>query len=433
MNKELFDNKENIKMRPLAYRLRPHDLSSFKGQQHLLAPGKKLRKMIDSGRLFSVIFWGPPGCGKTALAGIISRRLEARVSRINAVNSNVSRIRNIIKNAKMYMAQGEKTVLIVDEIHRFARNQQESLLPDVEEGNITLVGITTENPYYFISGPLLSRTTVYKFRPLDEDSIVSILKNAVSDPERGYGGLNVEVTDEALRRAADVAAGDARYGLNLIELAVESLEPSRKKVDREVIETCIGGQRRIYDRSGDAHYDNISAMIKSIRGSDADAALYYLANMTTSGEDPRFIARRIVIAASEDIGNADPRAVLVADAALRVVEKIGMPEARIILAQAVIYLATAPKSNRACEAINKAESFCRSSSLSVPDHLTKAGRSEYKYPHNYKYGYVKQKYWEGDENFYSPTDRGHEKYIKKYIDFINNLEETPMSKDQKKE
>jgi putative ATPase len=381
MNKDLFDNKEMLKMRPLAYRMRPQSLNSFKGQHHLLAPGKKLRRMIDSGRLFSVIFWGPPGCGKTALAGIISGRLKARTARINAVNSNVAQIREIIQNAKMYMGQGENTVLVVDEIHRFAKNQQESLLPDVEEGNVTLIGITTENPNYFISSPLLSRTVVYKFRPLDKNSIASIVKEALRDSKRGYGNLDIKITDEAVNTLSSAASGDARYALNILELAVESDEAGdeeAKTVTCEVIEACIGRRRKVYDRSGDCHYDNISALIKSMRGSVADAALYYLASMTTGGEDPRFIARRIIIAAAEDIGNADPRALLVADAALTAVEKIGMPEARIILAQAVIYLATAPKSNSSYGAIKEAEKFCLKHSFSIPPHLTKAGRNDYK-------------------------------------------------------
>ncbi len=423
MNKDLFENKEMLKMRPLAYRMRPQRLDTFEGQHHLLGPGKKLRRMIDSGKLFSVIFWGPPGCGKTVLAGIISRRMGGRVKRINAVNSNVARIRDIIQNAKIYMVQGEKTVLIVDEIHRFAKNQQESLLPDVEEGNVTLIGITTENPNYFISGPLLSRTVVYKFGPLDKSSIASIVKNALRDPKKGYGNSGIKIRDEAVQLVSAAAAGDARYALNIIELAVESGDRDDKIITPEIIESCIGRQRKVYDHSGDSHYDNISALIKSMRGSDPDAALYYLANMTAGGEDPRFIARRIVIAAAEDIGNADPRALFVADAALSAVEKIGMPEARIILAQAVIYLSTAPKSNSSCEAINKAEKFCRERSCAVPRQLTKAGRNDYKYPHNYKYGYVNQEYYSGKESFYNPTGRGHEKYIKKYMEFIENLKE----------
>ncbi|MFH1415039.1 MAG: replication-associated recombination protein A [Elusimicrobiota bacterium] len=407
---------------PIAFRLRPASLDSFVGQQHLLGEGMQLKRMIETGRIFSLILFGPPGSGKTALAGIISNTLNARIEKLNAVNSSVKEIRDVLKKAHSGLGSLEKTVLIIDEIHRFSRNQQEALLPDVEEGTVTLIGITTENPFYFISGPLLSRARVFRFNALSDQELRTILLNAADDDRTGLG--NITITDEALLMITRSAGGDARYALNILETSALIAENSEKGlfIDIQEVEKSIGEKKFCYDRTGDRHYETISAFIKSIRGSEPDAAVFYLAVMLAGGEDPRFIARRMAISASEDIGNADPRALILADSALRAVEYIGMPEARIILAQTAIYLATAPKSNASYAAINSAMAFIeKNESSAVPRHLTKAGSSDYKYPHDYKHGYVKQTYMEHKEEFYKPVNRGYEKIIAEYLDFIKAL------------
>ncbi len=421
-------NKNLKKTRPLAFRMKPESLSDFVGQKHLVGPGKKLRRMLKTDRLFSLILHGPPGCGKSAMAKIISRRLEAQVIKINAVNSNVSELRDIIKKAKNNLEQGIKTVLVVDEIHRFNINQQESLLPDVESGNLTLVGITTENPFYCVSGPLLSRASVFKFNALSEEDVKIILENALKDKSNGLGEYRVNFSkkEKMLTRIARVSEGDARYALNILELAVLSARSDRegeRKINFKTVNRCIGNKKLHYDKKGDQHYDTISAFIKSIRGSDPDAAVFYLARMLKSGEDPRFIARRLAISASEDIGNADPRGIIMANTALQSVEYVGMPESKIILAQVTVYLATAPKSNRSYEAIKRAEEYLENTgAFKIPQHLTKAGADQYKYPHNYKYGFVQQKYMKDSKIFYRPTKRGHEKYISNYLNYLKKNE-----------
>ncbi len=424
--KELFEIKEYEKnrafaSRPLAFKMRPESLDSFVGQNHLIAKGRRLRSMIDADKIFSVIFYGPPGCGKSALAHIIASQISARIKKINAVNSNVKEIRKIALEAKLFFNKGEKTLLIIDEIHRFNKSQQESLLPDVEDGTLILVGITTENPFYFVVGPLLSRTGIYKFKSLNTDEIKKILLNTLNDKKKGLGNTIVKITDEALNLIASQSSGDARYALNILELAASS---DNEKIDIEKIK-ALSEKKFQYDRAGDKHYDTISAFIKSIRGSDPDAVVFYLAKMISSGEDPRFIARRIIICASEDIGNADPMALVVANATLNTVEHIGMPEARITLAQAAIYAACAPKSNASYKAIDSALKFVHENPVNeVPFHLTKAGAKKYKYPHDYKYGYVNQDYRDTTNSvpvkFYQPVNRGHEKYIIKYLSFIKN-------------
>jgi putative ATPase len=414
----------NILDRPLAYRMRPQNLDDITGHENLLGQGKRLRRMLDSGRIFTSIFFGPPGCGKTALANIIAGMLDARIEKINAVNSNVKDIREILVAATHHLNQGRKTLLIIDEIHRFNKSQQESLLPDVEEGNVILVGLTTENPFYFITGPLISRAQVFKFNSLTQANIKQILINAINREENIHN-TEIVADDSALDIVATSADGDARFALNILEIAIHTSKEDAGKIhiSDEIINDCIGEKKLLYDRKGDQHYDTISAFIKSIRGSDPDAAVYYLAKMLSSGEDPRFIARRIVISASEDIGNADPQALVIANAALSAVEYIGMPEARITLAQATIYLACAPKSNAAYMAVNNAMNFVNNNdNYEVPVHLTKAGKRSYKYPHNFKYGFVKQQYMTPNEKFYTPTGRGHEKFIQKYLTFINKNE-----------
>jgi len=425
--KELFEKEESFKNRydrnrPLAFRMKPQVLDEYAGQSHLLGKDKQLRKIIESGVIFPSVFYGPPGCGKSALSNIIAERIKASVERINAVSSTIKTIRKIAEKARVRLEKGIKTVLIVDEIHRFNKTQQESLLPDVEEGVLILIGLTAENPYYYISGPLISRVRVYKLAPLKEKDIKKILKNAVKDEKKGLGKMDLTVTSGAIDIIAKASEGDARYALNTLEMAAAFT--SEGEINSETIKKCIGGKRVVYDRDGSQHYDTISAFIKSMRGSDPDAAAYYLAKMISSGEDPRFIARRIAICASEDIGNADPRALILANSALGAVEYVGMPEAGIILAQAAIYAASAPKSNAACAALNRALSYVEKESFNeIPRHLTKSGSSEYKYPHDFKYGYVSQRYMKKKKKFYKPSQRGYEKIIKKYLDFLNKYDE----------
>ncbi len=426
--KDLFEKNAYMrarffKERPLAWRMRPRSLDEFAGQGHILSSGSQLRTMIEAGKVFSVIFHGPPGCGKTALASIIASVINAEVEKLNAVSSGVRELRQaVLKGQNRMNSNGTKTLLIVDEFHRFSRVQQEALLPDVEEGNISLAGITTENPYYFIVGPLLSRASVFEFKPLDRKDIVKILEYAVKDKERGLGRKSSCLEKQAAELIARKSAGDARYALNILETASAS-NPSGT-IDCKTVELLSSDKKLIYDRTGDQHYDTISAFIKSMRGSDPDAAVYYLAKMISSGEDERFIARRIAICASEDVGNADPQALLIASAALDSVEKVGFPEAGIILAQAAVYIATAPKSNASYMALNRAsKDIEKGGSFSVPGHLTKRGADRYLYPHDFRYGHVRQKYMSEDKNFYSPSNRGHEKYIRRYMKFIKENSE----------
>lgn len=421
--KTLFDN-EISQHRPLAFRMRPSELNGFIGQEHIIGKSSFLRQIIISGKMFSSVFYGPPGSGKTALANLICSQLKKRTEKINAVNSNVKEIRIILNTAENYLTNGQQTVLILDEIHRFSRNQQEALLPSLENGNIVLIGITTENPFYFVSGPLLSRVRVFKFNKLSVSQIITILKRAVTDNKNGLGNERINFADNALESIARASDGDARYALNLLETVYLSGKQNEKNgiiYDKDISE-YIDQEKHLFDRSGDQHYDTISAFIKSIRGSDPDASVYYLAKMLSAGEDPRFIARRITISASEDIGNADPQALLIANAASQAVEYIGMPEARIILAQVVIYLACAPKSNSSYKAINNALKHVKEENhFSIPLHLTKAGASGYKYPHDNDFGYINQKYMDNKQNFYRPLNRGYEKNMKKYLDFIKKL------------
>jgi len=428
---DLFSAAEKEQSKPLADRMRPRNLDEFVGQEKIVGPGRLLRRSIEADRLTSMIFYGPPGSGKTTLAYIIARVSQSDFQQINAVTSGVKEIREIIKGAaekkKFYQ---QKTILFIDEIHRFNKGQQDALLPAVEKGTVILIGATTENPYFEVNPPLISRSRVFALESLTEDHVKRIIKMALEDKERGLGHYNVNITPEALDHLALMAQGDARSALNAIELAflTTPTEDENITIDLEVAQESIQRRALSYDKAGDNHYDTISAFIKSIRGSDPDAALYWLAKMLYAGEDPRFICRRLIIHAAEDIGLADSQALQVAVAAAQAVERVGLPEGRIPLAQAVLYLATAPKSNAVYKAINKAgEELAEGKSVSVPAHLRdssykgahKLGHGRgYKYPHDYPEGQVEQDYLPPELQglqLYFPTAQGQEKEIKKRL------------------
>lgn len=413
------------KVAPLAVRLRPQTLDEFVGQGHFLGPGKLLRRMLDADRLTSAIFYGPPGTGKTTLAHIIAATTKAAFEQVNAAAVGVKEIREVIEGAKHRLAaSGQRTVLFVDELHRFNRAQQDVLLPDVENGVIILIGATTENPFFAVNSPLVSRSQVFQFQPLDEAAIAAIVRRAVADTERGFGRYRIEIADEAIGHWATMSDGDARRALTALEIAVLS-QQSRTggtdlpiRIDLAVAEESIQRKALAYDGTGDEHYDTASALIKSMRGSDPDAAVYWLARMLEAGEDPRFIARRIAICAAEDIGNADPMALVVANAAAQVTEFVGLPECQLPLSQAAIYIACAPKSNASAMAIWKAREDVRNGrTIPVPRHLRdthyagagRLGHGEgYRYAHDYAGGFVQQDYLGVDKVFYEPTDRGRE-------------------------
>ncbi len=413
--------------RPLAYRLRPRTLDEFVGQEHALGSGTPLRKALEADRLSSLIIHGPPGTGKTALAGIVARRTEANVERLNAVLCGVNDLREVIETAEeTRRIKGQRTILFFDEIHRFNKSQQDALLPSVEDGTLTLVGATTQNPYFYLNNALLSRSILVEFKKLDDDQLRTVLQRALEF----YRGINrsVELSFEAREHLIEAANGDARRLLNGLEIAVKTIQ--EQKIDLDHVESALQKEHVDYDREGDHHYDVASAYIKSIRGSDPDAAIYYLAKMLEAGEEPRFIARRLVIAASEDVGNADPEALQVAVSALKAIELIGMPEGQIPLAQATTYLASRPKSNAAYEAIQKARQAIRDGTdLPVPDHLRDshyegaADRGhgiDYDYAHSYENHYVDQDYLAEDLSFYEPTDQGAESKLKQYLDQLDS-------------
>ncbi len=420
--------KEDI-IAPLAARMRPRDLVEFVGQTHILGPGKLLKRAIDGDKLTSIILYGPPGIGKTALAHLISNVTKSYFEQLNAVISSVSDIRDVLLRAKQRRnINGQKTILFIDELHRFNKAQQDVLMPDVEEGSITLIGATTHNPFFSIVSPLISRSQVFQLNPLSADEILLILKAALRDKDRGLGSLSIKADEEALLHLARLSDGDARRALNGLELGVGTTPPDKDgfiHFTLPVAEESIQKKAIVYDRDGDGHYNTISAFIKSMRGSDPDAALYWLAKMLVAGEDPRFIARRIVICAAEDVGNADPQALVVANAALQISEFVGLPEARIPLAQAVTYIATAPKSNASYTGINKAMADVeKERSLEVPKHLRDAsykgakrlGHGEgYKYAHDYEGHYVTQEYIPEAKHYYEPSDMGYEKTIKRLM------------------
>jgi putative ATPase len=417
---------------PLASRMRPQKLEDFIGQEEIIGPQTLLRKAIEEDRIFSMILYGPPGSGKTSLAQVIANRTKAQWRSLSAISSGVSEVRKVIQEAeKTSRESNQPTILFIDEIHRFSKSQQDALLSAVESGIIILIGSTTENPFFEIISPLLSRCRLYVLRSLKSEEIKTLLKRAVSDEENGLGKFKVQVEDGTLDYIADVSGGDARVALNILELAFQgSLSGSQKVgvVTRKLAKEAAQKRLLYYDKSGDAHYDTISAFIKSLRGSDPDAAVYYLARLIASGEDPKFIARRMVIFASEDIGNADPQALLVATAAFDAVNTVGLPEARLNLAQAAIYLSCAPKSNSVIKAIDRALADVESEiPPPIPNHLRdahypgakKLGRGQgYKYPHNYPDHYVNQDYLPSPfryRRYYFPSETGYEKTIKGFL------------------
>lgn len=431
---DLFDYmRETTKRKesPLASRLRPKTLEEVVGQQHIIGKDKLLYRAIKADKLSSIIFYGPPGTGKTTLAKVIANTTSANFTQINATVAGKKDMEEVVRQAKdnqgMY---GKKTILFVDEIHRFNKGQQDYLLPFVEDGTLILIGATTENPYFEVNGALISRSSIFELKPLEKEDIRRLIMRALTDEERGMGSYHAIIDEDALEFLADICGGDARNALNAIELGVlttERSEDGKIHITIDVVSECI--QKRVvrYDKGGDNHYDTISAFIKSMRGSDPDAAVFYLAKMLYAGEDVKFIARRIMICASEDVGNADPMAISVAVAAAQAVERVGMPEAQIILSQAVLYVATAPKSNSAVNAIMAANAAVRAHKTTVPSHLQDAhykgsanlGRGTgYKYAHDYPNHYVEQQYLPEeikDMQFYEPSDMGYEKEIQEHF------------------
>jgi putative ATPase len=412
------------KAQPLAARMRPRTIDEFVGQEHFFGPGKLLRRMLQADRLSSLIFYGPPGTGKTALAHVIAQHTQCRFRPLNAVAAGIKEVRELLQEARDELeATGQRTILFVDELHRFNRAQQDVLLPDVEEGIVILIGATTQNPFFAVNSPLLSRSSIFTFEPLGREHIKTLLRRALADRERGLGDIPVTITDEAVDFLAEISDGDARRALTALEVGVLSAEKRPVEFTLDVARDSIQRKALDYDATGDAHYDVASAFIKSMRGSDPDAAIYWLARMLEAGEDPRFIARRIVILASEDIGNADPQALVVAAAALQAVEFVGLPECQLTLAQAVTYLATAPKSNAATVAIGKAREDVKSGrTLPVPEHLRdthyrgaeQLGHGEgYQYSHDFEGGWVDQAYLPEERRYYQPTDRGYEAEIRR--------------------
>lgn len=410
--------------KPLADRMRPRRLSDFAGQEKALGPGSPLRRMIERDALQPLLFYGPPGTGKTTLAHIIANMTQSRFVALNAVSSGVPELRKLIGEARdaLYSGMG-RTIVFIDEIHRFNKAQQDVLLPYVENGTVILIGATTENPFFEVNAPLLSRMKIIRLERLDKNAVKKILQKALTDKENGYGRQGLAMTDEALEALADFCGGDARVALNLLEQAEFMLPDGVKTIDGTVLKSVMGDAFKRYDKKGDRHYDTVSAFIKSMRGSDADAALHYLAEMLESGEDVRFIARRIVICAAEDVGNADPMALVVANSAAQAAHFIGLPEAQLPLAQAVCYIANAPKSNACCTAIFSAREEARVVQSTVPKHLRDAHYpgagalghgTGYKYPHDYPGGWVQQQYMPDEligHKYYFPKEIGAEKAL----------------------
>ncbi len=425
---ELFQNKKSSKeaekIQPLAARMRPRTLDEIIGQSEILGKGKLLRRAIESDTITSIILYGPPGCGKTSIANVIASITKHHFEETSGVIANVAVLREILsKAANLKKHSNRKTILFVDEIHHFNKSQQDILLPYVEDGTIILIGATTHNPFFFINSPLISRSRVFELKTLTTEDMMAIMKLAICD-ERGLKHLPIEIDDDALMHFAKFSEGDARKALNALELAALTTPPDENgkiHITLQVAEDSIQKKAVVYDHDEDGHYDTISAFIKSVRGSDPDAAIYWLAKMLYAGEDPRFIARRLIILAAEDIGNADPRGLLVAVAAKEAVEFVGMPEARIILAQTTTYLACAPKSNAAYMAIEKAmDDVEKSKTLDVPDHLKSSnykgakelGHTGYIYPHDFEGHFKAQTYFPSEKIYYEPSGEGYEETLK---------------------
>lgn len=420
---------------PLASRIRPRTLDEVVGQQHIIGKDKLLYRAIKADKLGSLIFYGPPGTGKTTLAKVIANTTSAEFTQINATVAGKKDMEEVVKTAKDNLGMyGKKTILFVDEIHRFNKGQQDYLLPFVEDGTLILIGATTENPYFEVNSALISRSVIFELKPLEKEDVRTLIRRAVYDVERGMGAYNAVIDEEAEEFLADIAGGDARAALNAVELGVLTTSPSEDgkiHITLDVASECI--QKRVvrYDKGGDNHYDTISAFIKSMRGSDPDAAVYYLARMLYAGESVTFIARRIMICASEDVGNADPQALQVAVAAAQAVERVGMPEAQIILSQAVLYVATAPKSNSATNAIFGAMDAVKEKPAAIPAHLSdshykgaqKLGRGiGYEYAHNFPKHFSRQQYLPDalvGRKFYEPSENGYEQNIRRYLDWIH--------------
>ena len=437
----LFDyeiERNKNKIMPLAARMRPKTLEDFVGQEHIVAKGTLLYRAIMTDKLSSVIFYGPAGTGKTTLARIIANTTRGEFVQLNATNAGIKDIKAVVEEARAALGRaGRKTILFVDEIHRFNKAQQDALLPHIEDGTVVLIGSTTENPYFEVNRAVLSRSIIFQLKHLTQKDIRKLLDRVLIDRENGYGNLNVVASNEALDFLADAANGDARNAINALELAVLTTDETDGQIviDLDTASQCIQKRPLNYDKDGDNHYDTISAFIKSMRGSDPDAAVYYLARMLYAGEDPKFIARRIVICASEDVGNADPHALMVAVAAAQAVDFVGLPEGRIILAQAAAYIACAPKSNSSIKAIDKASKAVADVQISgVPLHLRDAcykGAEQfgngigYKYAHDFPGHYVKQQYLPDElagERFYFPSDNGVEKKIKETLERLKEME-----------
>ena len=442
-NMDLFtfmEKKNRDSESPLASRMRPSSLDEVVGQEHIIGKDKLLYRAIKADRISSVIFYGPPGTGKTTLAKVIAATTKSEFKQINATSAGKKDMEEVVEEAKKnFGGYGKRTILFIDEIHRFNKGQQDYLLPFVEDGTIILIGATTENPYFEVNGALLSRSHIFELKPLSNDNIKQLLLRAVNDPEKGMGSLKAVIEDDALEFLSEMSNGDARTALNALELGVlttERKDDGYIHIDLDTAEECI--QKRVlkYDKDGDNHYDTISAFIKSMRGSDPDAAIYYLARMLAAGEDIKFIARRIVICASEDVSNADPMALVVANAAAESVERIGMPESRIILAQAAAYVACAPKSNSSICAVDECMELVQKEHINtIPPHLQDAhykGSSKlghglgYKYAHAFKNHYVKQQYLPDElvgRTFYHLSDMGYEKQLKEYLEKIKKESE----------
>ena len=431
---------------PLAARMRPLSLSDIAGQQHILGEGKLLRRAIEADRFTSLIFYGPPGTGKTTLAWVVANSTGSRFEALNGVESNVAEIRAKIEQARTYTKlRGQSTLLFIDEIHRFNKAQQDVLLPHLEKGTVRFIGATTHNPYFYVNSPLVSRSQIFQLEPLSTEDLLLLLKRALTDTERGYGSHKITADRDALEHLAEKADGDARKALTALELAVLTTpdEGGTVYLDLAVAEESIQHKAVVYDSDGDQHYDTISAYIKSIRGSDPDAALYWMAKMLHAGEDPRFIARRLVIAASEDIGLADSNALRVALAAQQAFEFLGMPEGRIPLAHATVYLATAPKSNSAYAALEAAmQDIEERRTLAVPEHLRTSFRKklaeesgadraamEYLYSHDYEGNFTPQAYLPEGRHYYEPTENGLEKRIKERLEYWRSRLSAPPEND----